>query len=110
VRGYTEKRLYDNARELLDTHRHWGPQTVSRELNKRISGWFGYYTIPGVSYPMTTAYRMEEKLSYKLHKYYKRKSQRKSRFATNGAYKTLVDIFGLVKMTTWPKIKATANV
>jgi RNA-directed DNA polymerase len=70
-----EKRLYDNARELLDTHRHWGPQTVSRELNKRISGWFGYYTIPGVSYPMTTAYRMEEKLSYKLHKYYKRKSQ-----------------------------------
>jgi RNA-directed DNA polymerase len=105
-----EKRLYDNARELLDTHRHWGPQTVSRELNKRISGWFGYYTIPGVSYPMTTAYRMEEKLSYKLHKYYKRKSQRKSRFATNGAYKTLVDIFGLVKMTTWPKIKATANV
>jgi RNA-directed DNA polymerase len=105
-----EKRLYDNARELLDTHRHWGPQTVSRELNKRISGWFGYYTIPGVSYPMTTAYRMEEKLSYKLHKYYKRKSQRKSRFATNGVYKTLVDIFGLVKMTTWPKIKATANV
>lgn len=104
-----ENQIYKSLQELLDEHRYWHPRKLSRELNIKIRGWFEYYTIPKVSYSTPAAYRLEEKLSYKLHKYYKRKSQRKSRFAAGKAYKLLIEKYGLVKLTTWPKVKAPAN-
>lgn len=33
-----------------------------------------------------------------------KKSQRKSRLCNQGAYKTLMDKFGLIKVTNWPKL------
>ena len=46
---------------------------------------------------------------YKLHKQYKQKSQRKSRLCNQGVYKTLVENYGLEKITNWPKMMAPVN-
>ena len=105
----SESRLVETIRTYLNTHKTTNSRWLCRNLNIKIGGWFRYFTIAGVSYPSVTAYRVEEYLSYKLHKQYKQKSQRKSRLCNQGVYKTLVENYGLERITNWPKMMAPVN-
>ena len=105
----SESRLNDAIRMYLKNHRSRNSRWLCEDLNTKIGGWFRYFTIPGVSHAIKSAYRIEEYLSYKLHRHYKKKSQRKSRLCNQGAYKTLMDKFGLIKVTNWPKLSTPVN-
>ena len=52
---------------------------------------------------------LQRKLYRKAKQEDKRKSQRKSRLCNQGAYKTLVERYRLVEITTWPKVAVPAN-
>jgi group II intron reverse transcriptase/maturase len=105
----SESRLIDTIRTYLNTHKMTNSRLLCSELNTKIGGWFRYFTLPGVSYPGKSACKVEEYVSYKLHRHYKLKSQRKSRLCNQGVYKTLIEKFGLVKITNWPKTVAPVN-
>ncbi|MBF9018817.1 hypothetical protein HNV09_024600, partial [Oceanispirochaeta sp. M2] len=105
----SESRLIDNLRTYLNTHSTTNSRWLCRNMNMKIGGWFRYFSISNVSYPYTSAARVEEYLGYKLHKMFKRKSQRKSRICNRGVYKTLVNDYGLIKVTKWVKLGATVN-
>jgi RNA-directed DNA polymerase len=105
----SESRLVDNLRTYLKYHRNTNSRWLCRNMNMKIGGWFRYFTIPNVSYPYPSAVRVEEYLQYKLHKMFKKKSQRKSHLCNLGVYKTLVGNYGLIKVTEWTKCKATVN-
>ena len=105
----SESKLNDAIRMYLKNHRSRNSKWLCEDLNTKIGGWFRYFTIPGVSHSIKSAYRIEEYVSYKLHRHYMKKSQRKSRLCNQGAYKTLMDKFGLIKVTIWPKLLTPVN-
>lgn len=85
----------------LHTHGTCNPQAVSAGLNKLLRGSLNYYTIPGVTYTKAARRDLRYYLSEKLNRYYKRKSQRKSRLYRQGAYKILIRKYGLVNVITY---------
>lgn len=105
----SEQRLINNLKEYLNTHKTRGSKYLCGDLNIRIGGWFRYFSIKGISYPRKSADKVEEYLKYKLHKVFKKKSQRKSKLCSQGVYKALIMKYGLVEVTNWSKL-ATVNV
>jgi Group II intron, maturase-specific domain./Reverse transcriptase (RNA-dependent DNA polymerase). len=97
----SENKLKEKIRNYLDTHGHCKPETISMGLNKILCGSFNYYTIPQVTYTKKTRREIRHYLSEKLSRYYKCRSQRKSRFYRQGAYEILMQKYGLVDVITY---------
>ena len=97
----SQKKVRSNIREYLSKNGHKAPQTLVDELNAKLRGWINYYTIKGVTYPNKAKRDLRYYLSKKLQRYYKRKSQRKSKLYNRGAMRVLVNKYGLVDPTKY---------
>ena len=95
----SEQKIRDKVKEYLRTHGHCKAEDVASGLNSMIRGWLNYFSIPGVSYPAMSKRRLRAYLSTRLHRYYNRKSQRKSRLYRHKAFEVLVSNFGLIDPT-----------
>ncbi|MCK5839618.1 MAG: hypothetical protein KAG99_07205, partial [Bacteroidales bacterium] len=60
-----------------------------------------YFSIEGISYPQMSKRRLRYYLSTKLHRYFNRKSQRKSRLYRHKAFEVLVSQYGLIDPTKY---------
>lgn len=90
------KNFRRNIREFLRNRGHFAPGQIAKELNKRITGWLNYFIIEDVSYTWKAKRDLNKYLRDRLQRYYKRKSQRKSKLYRHGAFKILVNKYGLV--------------
>ena len=95
--------------KVLETFGHWPPETVAGELNAIIRGWIGYFSVPGVSYPQQAKRKLRYYLYERIGRYYRRKSQRKSKLYHQGAYGVLVKRYGLIEPTNYSPRLATVN-
>ncbi len=91
----SEKRVRGNIKEFLERNRHRNPEIIAGGLNQRIKGWINYYTIEKVSYPGVSKRNLRWYLSNKLYRFYRRKSQRKSKLYNQGAFDKLVKKYGM---------------
>jgi Group II intron, maturase-specific domain./Reverse transcriptase (RNA-dependent DNA polymerase). len=89
----SENKLKEKIRNYLDTHGKCNPTTISMDLNKILCGSLNYSTS---TYTKHVRRKIRYYLSDTLSRYYKRKSQRKSRFYRQGAYEILMQKYGLV--------------
>jgi group II intron reverse transcriptase/maturase len=95
----SEQKIRDKVKEYLKTHGHYKAEEIASGLNTIIRGWLNYFSIPGVSYPAMSKRRLRFYLSNRLYRYYKRKSQRKSRLYRQNAFEVLVTKFCLIDPT-----------
>ena len=95
--------------KILETFGQWPPETVAGELNAIIRGWIGYFSVPGVSYPQQAKRKLRYYLYERIGRYYRRKSQRKSKLYNQGAYGVLVKRYGLIEPTNYSPRPATVN-
>ena len=94
-------KLKEKIGNYLDKIGNCKPKTISMGLNRILCGSFNYYTIPQVTYTKHVRRKIRHYLSEKLSRYYKRKSQRKSRLYRQGAYEILIQKYGLVDVITY---------
>jgi RNA-directed DNA polymerase len=92
----SELKIRSKVKEYLDTHGHYNAQDIAKGLNTLVRGWLNYYKIPKVCYPAVSGRMLRFYLSQRLHQYYNRKSQRKSRLYRQKAFEVLVNKFGLI--------------
>lgn len=90
------KKIRQNIGMALHKMGHFKPEDLVRELNAKIRGWVNYFEIPGVSYPYVAKAKLSYYLRQRLHTYFNRKSQRKSRLYRKQAFALLVTKFGLI--------------
>ncbi len=90
------KKIREKIKEYLKRNGNADPHKIAAELNKIIRGWINYFRIKGVSYPKKALRDLRYYLMGKLNRYYKRKSQRKSRLYRQGAFDVLVERYGLI--------------
>jgi len=83
-------------KEYLRKYRHCNPLVLTRGMNPIIRGWVNYFWIPGVSYPQAAKKNLKRYLLSGLRRYYRRKSQRKSRLYRRNAFDVLVKRYGLI--------------
>jgi hypothetical protein len=95
----SEQKIRDKVKDYLMTHGHCKAQDVAAGLNTIIRGWLNYFTIKGVSYPAMSKRRLRFYLSSRLHRYYGRKSQRRSRLYGQNAFEVLTTKYGLIDPT-----------
>lgn len=104
-----EQKIRDNIKKYLRQHNHYGIDPLVPDLNRKLAGWINYFTIEGVSYPMMAKRKLRYYLMDRLNRYYKRKSQRKSKLYNRRAFDELVK-WGLVDPTRYsPKTPAKAS-
>jgi RNA-directed DNA polymerase len=96
-----QKKVRDTFRKYLKENGHKAPEKLAQELNHIIRGWINYYSVPGVTYPNKAKRKLRYYLDMKLTRYYKRKSQRKSKLHKQGAFGVLVNKFGLLDPTKY---------
>lgn len=101
----SQKKIRNNIKEYLSKHGHSRPERIARELNAKTIGWINYFTIEKVSYPAVAKRKLRWYLYERLNRYYKRKSQRKSKLYSHRAFEKLTKEYGLVDPT---KYKAVA--
>jgi RNA-directed DNA polymerase len=92
----SEKKLRDTIREYLQVRRHFRIEDVVKGLNEKIRGWMNYYKIPKVSYTKRASFKLQHYMSYRLNKYFQRKSQRGCKRYGYDAYKKLINNYGLI--------------
>jgi RNA-directed DNA polymerase len=92
----SEQKIRDKVKVYLKTHGHYKANDISFGLNSIIRGWLNYFSISGVSYPAMSKRKLRVYLVNSLYRYYKRKSQRKSRLYRQNAFVVLVARFGLL--------------
>ncbi len=97
----SQKKVRLNIKEYLKGNGHKSPQIVANDLNAKIRGWVNYFSIKGTSYPSMAKRNLRYYLYSKLTKFYKRKSQRKCKLYNQGAFKVLVDKYGLIDPTRY---------
>ena len=97
----SEQKLRDKVRSYLAEHGHSPAKTIANDLNMIIRGWLNYFSIEGISYPQMSKRRLRYYLSTKLHRYFNRKSQRKSRLYRHKAFEVLVSQYGLIDPTKY---------
>ena len=90
------KRIRERVGEYLKSSGHLSPIRIADGLNMKIRGWINYFTIPKVSYPQVSKRDLRYYLFNRLQRYYKRKSQRKSRLYRQKAFDVLVGKYGLI--------------
>jgi len=99
----SEKKLIGKTRTYLSTHGHLSPPLIAEGLNQMLRGWLNYFDMEGVSYLAMNKRRLRYYLSGRLHRYYGRKSQRKSRLYRQNAFEVLVSQHGLIDPTQYSK-------
>jgi retron-type reverse transcriptase len=92
----SELKIRENIRMVLKKAGHFAPSAVVQELNPIIQGWMNYYHIPKVSQTQLAFRRLDEFLRSRLFRYYRRKSQRKSKLYGHKAYELLTKNYGLI--------------
>ena len=97
----SEKKIREKVHEFLGKSGHLAPGYVTHGLNMIIRGWLNYYDLPGVSYPAMSKRMLRHYLQERLNRYYKRKSQRRSRLYGQQAFEKLVYKYGLIDPTKY---------
>jgi group II intron reverse transcriptase/maturase len=97
----SEKKVREKIKLFLDKGGHYPAIMVARGLNAIVRGWLNYYDVPGVSYPAMSKRRLRYYLLDKLHRYYNRKSQRRSSLYGQQAFELLVRKHGLIDPTKY---------
>ena len=92
----SQKKIRQKINTKLKAIGHYSPKQAVGELNPVIRGWVNYYQIPGVSYTQVATKRLDNYLRSRIERYYRRKSQRKSRLHGGQAYQMLTRDYGLV--------------
>lgn len=92
----SQKKLRENIREYLKNSGYKPPETVSKELNAIMRGWINYFSIEKVSYPAMAKRKLKYYLYTKLNRFYKRKSQRKSKLYSKRVLNYLIEHYGLI--------------
>lgn len=92
----SQTKVQTKIKEYLAKSGHKAPRIIADELNTILRGWMNYFTIEGASYPRKSKRKLRYYLFTKLRRYYARKSQRKSALYNQGAFKTLVNKYGLI--------------
>lgn len=105
----SQKKVRANIRDYLRKNGHKPPQTVAADLNAITRGWINYFAIQGVTYPNKAKRNLRHYLYNKLNRYYKRKSQRKSKLHNQGAFKVLVERYGLQDPVKYARSWQPAN-
>lgn len=83
-------------KEYLSRNGHKNPIALTKGLNPILIGWMNYYSIPKVSYPQKEKRNLRWYMIDSLHRYYRRKSQRKSKLYRQNAFEVLTTKYGLV--------------
>ena len=99
----SEKKLTGKIRMFLSTHGHLSPPLIAQGLNRMLRGWLNYFEMKGISYTAMNKRRLRHYLMSRLHRYYGRKSQRKSSLYRQNAFEVLVSRYGLIDPTTYLK-------
>ena len=106
----SQKKVREKIGKYLKYNGHKAAQEVANDLNAITRGWINYFSIKGVTYPNKAKRNLRYYLLKKLKRYYKRKSQRKSKLYNRGAFKELVNRYGLIDLTKyvpdWQPVKA----
>ena len=97
----SQKKVRSKIRDYLKSNGHKAPQILVNDLNAIQRGWINYFTIHGVTYPNKAKRNLRYYLGKKLSRYYKRKSQRKSKLYNRGAMQVLVKNYGLIDPTKY---------
>lgn len=92
----SENKIRGKIRNCLKTKGHAPSSLITKELNSIIRGWLNYFEIKGISHSYPSKNRLRYFLYTKLHRYYNRKSQRKSRLYRQKAFEVLVNQYGLI--------------
>lgn len=101
----SEQKIRDKVREYLKTHGHCKSGDVVTGLNTIMRGWLNYFDIKGVSYPAMSKRRLRAYLYDSLNRYYKRKSQRRSRLYGHNAFEVMTTRLGLIDPTKYAYLK-----
>lgn len=92
----SQKRVREKINDFLHRGGHYAPAKVAEGLNALMRGWLNYFDIPKVSYPTMSKRKLRYYLFQRLHRYYNRKSQRRSRLYGQQAFEILVRKYGLI--------------
>lgn len=95
----SESKIRGRIREYLKSGGHYAPEKVSEGLNTIIRGWLNYFDAGGLSYMKMPRRRLRKYLMSTIHRYYNRKSQRKSRLYRQKAFEVLTTRYGLIDPT-----------
>lgn len=88
--------LRTKIKEYLNRNGHKNPTALTKGLNPILIGWMNYYSIPKVSYPQKEKRNLRWYMIDSLHRYYGRKSQRRSKLYRQNAFEVLTSKYGLV--------------
>jgi len=97
----SQNKVREKIRNYLSKNGHKAPQIIANDLNAITRGWINYFTIKKVTYPNKAKRNLRFYLFKKLQRFYKRKSQRKSKLYNQGAFKVLVEKYGLIDPTQY---------
>lgn len=97
----SEQKIRDKIKSYLNKSGHLPAGQIVAELNQSLRGWLGYFHMEGVSYPAMSKRRLRSYLITRLHRYYGRKSQRKSKLYRQNAFEVLVNQYGLIDPTKY---------
>lgn len=97
----SESRIRERIRAFLKIGGHYAPEKVAKGLNAIIRGWLNYFDAAGLSYMKMPRRRLRFYLVNTIHRYYNRKSQRKSRLYRQKAFEVLKARYGLIDPTTY---------
>lgn len=97
----SESKIRERIRGFLKSGGHYAPEKVSGGLNSIIRGWLNYFDAGGISYMKMPRRRLRKYLMSTIHRYYNRKSQRKSRLYRQKAFGVLTTRYGLIDPTKY---------
>ena len=97
----SQKKVRSKIRDYLKVKGHLPPEQLVVGLNSILRGWINYFSIQGVTYPSKAKANLNYYLYVKLRRYYKQKSQRKSKLYNRGAMSVLIEKYGLINPTKY---------
>lgn len=97
----SEKKIREKIDDYLRECGHHPAFRLSEGLNAILRGWLNYYEIPKVSYTQMAKRRLRFYLYNRLFRYYRRKSQRRSRLYGQKAFEVLTTRYGLIDPTKY---------
>ncbi len=98
----SEQKIREKISDYLGANGHHPAPKIVEGLNAILRGWLNYFEIPKVSYPQMSKRRLRFYLYNRLYRYYRRKSQRKSRLYGQKAFEVLTTRYGLIDPTKYP--------